>query len=168
MQREGVNSLSLKENVQNWLKTAMADPLVQKLSKNSHLTAAQLETLLIDVLASNLSLQPLKYEEKAKLRVMKAAISRGSFNRTLRQAKQNVIKSIYTIILLGYFGILDDPDLAPYIEVANRLKAYTNAYRDLLADDGGRKEQAHFIQILREELQAMFEQLSRPWISRKT
>lgn len=168
MQREGVDTLSLKENVQNWLKTAMADPLVQTLAKNSQLTAAQLETLLIDVLASNLSLQPLKYEEKAKLRLMKAEISRGSFNRTLRQAKQNVIKSIYTVILLGYFGILDNPDLAPYIEVANRLKAYTNAYRDLLADDGGRKEQIHVIQILREEVQAMFEQLSRPWTSRKT
>ena len=160
--------MTLKENVQNWLKTAMKDPLVQTLSKNSHLTAAQLETLLIDVLAANLSLQPLTYEEKAKLRVIKAAISRGSFNRTLRQAKQNIIKSIYTVILLGYFGILDDPDLAPYIEVANRLKAYTNAYKDLLANHAETKEQVQVIHILREELQAMFEQLSRPWISHKT
>lgn len=146
----------------------MTDPLVKTLSKNSHLTATQLETLLIDVLAVNLSLQPLKYEEKAKLRPMKAAISRGSFNRTLRQAKQNIIKSIYTVILLGYFGILDDPNLTPYIEVANRLKAYTKAYRDLLSNHEGAKEQVQVIQILREELQAMFNQLSQPWISHRT
>ncbi len=160
--------MTLKENVQNWLKTAMKDPLVQTLSKTSHLTAAQLETLLIDVLAANVSSQPLTYEEKAKLRVIKAEISRGSFNRTLRQAKQNIIKSIYTVILLGYFGILDEPDLTPYIELANRLKAYTNAYKDLLADHVEAKEQVQVIHILREELQAMFEQLSRPWISHKT
>ncbi|MCW4052620.1 MAG: hypothetical protein NWE78_05365 [Candidatus Bathyarchaeota archaeon] len=160
--------MNFREEVQNWLKTAKEDPLVTILSKNSHLTATQLETLLIDVLAANLSLQPLKYEEKAKLRSMKAAVSRGSFNRTLRQAKQNIIKSIYTILLLGYFGILDDPDLAPYIEVANRLKTYTKAYRDLLANHVESKEQLQVIQILREELQSMFDQLSRPWVSHRT
>ena len=76
--------MSFKKIVQNWLKRSLEDPIVKILSKNSNLTKTQLETLLIDVLAENIALKPLKYEEKAKLRQTKVAISRGSFNRTLR------------------------------------------------------------------------------------
>jgi hypothetical protein len=159
--------LILKKNVQNWLNTSMADPLAKTLAKNSHLTGIQLETLLIDVLSANLASKPLLYSEKAKFRLTKAEISRGSFNRTLRQAKQNIIKSIYTILLLGYFGILDTPELAPYLEISNKLKSYTDAYKNLLNNHEGSKEQIHVIQMLREELQAMFNQISKPWTSRK-
>jgi len=145
----------------------MADPLVKTLANNSHLTATQLETLLIDVLAANLASKPLLYSEKAKLRQTKTEISRGSFNRTLRQAKQNIIKSIYTILLLGYFGIFDTPELSPYLEVANKLKSYVDAYKNLINNHEGSKEQIQVIQMLREELQTMFSQISKPWTSTK-
>ena len=96
--------MKLKKSVQSWLIRSLNDPIVQILAKNSHLTTTQLETLLIDVLSDNIARKPLKYDEKARLRLTKAKISRGSFNRTLKQSKENVIKSIYTVLLLGYLG----------------------------------------------------------------
>ncbi len=157
--------MSFKKSVQNWLRSSLEDPLAKTLAKNSNLTKTQLETLLIDALSENLASKQLKYEEKAKLRQTKAAISRGSFNRTLRQAKKNIIQSIYTILLLGYFGILEDTSLTPYLEVANKLKAYTEAYRDLIGNYEGAKEQLQVINMLREELETMLDQLSKPWTS---
>ncbi|UCE96839.1 MAG: hypothetical protein JSV51_04435 [Candidatus Bathyarchaeota archaeon] len=157
--------MSLKKNVQNWLRRSLEDPIAKTLAKNSHLTATQLETLLIDALSDNLASKSLKYEEKAKLRKTKAAISRGSFNRTLRQAKRNIIKSIYTVLLLGYFGILENASLDPYLEAANRLNAYTKAHRDILKNNRITKEQLQIVSMLREELKAMFDQLSHPWAS---
>lgn len=158
--------LSFKKNVQNWLKRSLDDPLVKILAKNSSLTRTQLETLLIDVLADNFAAKTLRYEEKARLRKTKAAVSRGSFNRTLRQAKRNITQSIYTILLLGYFGILEDASLAPYLEIANKLKAYTEAYRGLLDNREGAKEQLKVIDMLRKELETTLNQLSKPWSSK--
>lgn len=158
--------MSLKNNVQNWIKRSLDDPIAEMLSRNSNLTKTQLETLLIDVLAENLASKELKYEEKARLRQTKEAISRGSFNRTLKQAKKNTIQSIYTILLLGYFSILEDTTLTPYLEVANKLKEYREAYKDLLSNSEGAKEQLQVISILREELETMLNKLSRPWTSR--
>ena len=157
--------MQLQKNVQNWLKNSLEDPIAKILSKSSNLTKIQLETLLIDVLAENLALKRLKYEEKARFRQTKAVISRGSFNRTLKQAKKNVIQSIYTVLLLGYFGILEDASLTPYLEVANKLKTYREAYRDLINAPDGANEQLQIINMLRKELQTMFDQLSKPWTS---
>ncbi|MFQ6067931.1 MAG: hypothetical protein ACE5KD_00140 [Candidatus Bathyarchaeia archaeon] len=157
--------MSFKKNVRNWIKRSLEDSLVKILAKNSNLTRIQLETLLIDVLAENLASKSLKYEEKAKLRLTKAAISRGSFNRTLRQAKRNIIQSIYTILLLGYLGILEDTSLTPYLEIANKLKAYTTAYRDLVYNHERAEEQKKVINMLREELETMLNQLSKTWPS---
>lgn len=160
--------MSFEKNVQNWLKRAFADPTAQILMKNSHLTRTQLETLLIDVLAANLASKRLIYEEKAKLRQTKATVSRGSFNRTLRQAKRNITRSIYTILLLGYFGILENASLTPFIEVSNKLKAYTKAYREALGNTrtGASEEQLQVLNMMREDLEIMLDQLSKPWISR--
>ncbi|UCH31449.1 MAG: hypothetical protein JSV05_08125 [Candidatus Bathyarchaeota archaeon] len=157
--------MSLKKNVQNWIKRSLEDPMAKILSKNSNLTSIQLETLLIDVLAENLASKQLKYQEKAILRQTKGRISRGSFNRTLRQAKRNVIQSIYTLLLLGYFGILEDVSLMPYLELANKLKTYTQAYRDLLGNQEGAKEQMQVIKMLRSELEMMLNQRAKPWVS---
>jgi hypothetical protein len=150
--------LRLKEEAQKWLIHSLGDPIVKILSKNSSLTKTQLETLLIDVLADNMSGKSLKYDEKARLRL--SAVSRGAFNRTLRQARWNVIQSIYTILLLGYLGVFEDTRLDPYLEVANKLQAYMKAHRGL-----GKKatdEHLRIISMLREELKMSLEQLSKP------
>ena len=151
--------MRLKEGAQKWLKHSLSDPIAKILAKNSNLTKTQLETLLIDILSENISGKSLKYDEKARLRL--SAVSRGAFNRTLRQARWNVIQSIYTIFLLGYLGVFEDTRLDPYLEVANKLRSYMKAHRDLL----GKKatdEHLRIINMLQKELKTSLEQLSKP------
>jgi hypothetical protein len=147
------------ENTQKWMKYLFTDPLVKILSKNSHLTKIQLETLLIDVLAENIADKSLKYDEKAKIRFL--AVSRGAFNRSLRQARKNVIQSVYTILLLGYIGILEDTSLEPYIKVANKLQAYIKTQRKL-AKKAPKEEHLRSIALLHEELKKSLEELTKP------
>jgi hypothetical protein len=158
----GEITLKLKEGVQTWLNGALNDPVVKILAKNSQLTKTQLETLLIDVLAENISGKQLKYDEKAKLRLTKAKISRGSFNRTLKQSKENVVKSIYTVLLLGYLGVFESTTLDPYLEIANKLSEYVEAYKDLPDKGNEMKQQLAMIEIVREELETSLKRLSSP------
>jgi hypothetical protein len=152
--------VKLKENVQTWLTRALGDPMVKILSKGSHLTKTQLETLLIDVLSENISGKTLKYHEKARFRLTRSQISRGAFNRTLRQAKENVTKAIYTVLLLGYLGIFESTTLDPYLEVANKLQDYVEAYTEAI----NKNESDHLkaINTMREELETSLKQLSNP------
>lgn len=152
--------MSLKGKVQLWLKTSLEDPIVKILLKNSHLTKTQLETLLIDILAENICLKKLKFEEKARLRLNKSNISRGAFNRTLKQAEENIIKSIYTVLLLGYLGIFESATLDPYIEVANKLNEYVEARKNFSNVKDQLGESLKILNMLREELQGSLKQLS--------
>lgn len=152
--------MKLKESVQIWLTGALNDPIAKILSKNSQLTKTQLETLLIDVLAENIAGKPLKYDEKAKLRLTKAKISRGAFNRTLKQSKENVIKSIYTVLLLGYLGIFESTTLDPYLEIANKLNEYLEAHKNIPEKGNELKDHLRVIEIIREELETSLKRLS--------
>ena len=152
--------MKLKDSVQSWLTSSINDPIVKIIAASSHLTRTQLETLLIDVLAENMAGKPLKYDEKANLRLTKATITRGSFNRTLKQAKENVTKSIYTVILLGYLGIFESTTLDPYLEIANKLHAYLEAYKDIPNEENDMNERARVIDLLRKELEMSLKQLS--------
>lgn len=154
--------MNFKENVQKWLTQSINDPITKILAKNSNITKTQLETLLIDILANNMAEKSLKTEEKAKLRLLKAGVSRGSFNRTLRQAKRNIIQSLYTILLLGYLGVFEDPRLDPYLEVANKLQTYMSAYKDMMGGEEIIDEHLRIVNMLREELETSLERLSKP------
>jgi len=154
--------LKLKEGVQSWLTSSLNDPIVKILAKKSHLTKTQLETLLIDVLAENTAGKSLKYDEKARLRLTKAKISRGAFNRTLMQAKENVIKAIYTVLLLGYLGVFESTTLDPYLEIANKLQEYMDAYKSIPNKSEELNEHLKVIEMIREELETSLKQLSNP------
>lgn len=149
----------MKEKTQNWLNYSLSDPLVKTLSKNSNLTKIQLETLLIDVLAENITDKSLKYDEKADLRIL--SVTRGAFNRSLRQARKNVTQSIYTILLLGYLGILEEISLEPYLEAANKLKMYINTQRELVKKKP-KEEHIRIVAQLHEELKNSLDELSHP------
>lgn len=151
---------SLKNDVRRWLLGIFRDPIVEILLKNSQLTKTQLETLLIDLLAEKISGKKIVYEEKAKMRLIKSGVSRGSFNRTLAQARGNVIKSIYTVILLGYLGILDTPNLEPYIEIANRIRDYMEAYQAFWKEKQT-KEYLKVLQMLQQSLEHELLNLSK-------
>jgi hypothetical protein len=158
--------MNLKQDIDLWLKASLSDPVATLLAKNSHLTRTQLETLAIDILAENFSGKRLKYDEKATLRLTKAKISRGSFNRTLKQAKENVIKSIYTILLLGYLGVFDNTTLDPYLEIANKLHTYLDAYKSIPKDGEELDNYAKLIGTIRDQLESQLTELSSP--SRRT
>jgi len=150
---------TLKKQTRKWIEPLLNDSILKILLKNSNLTKTQLETFLIEVLAENLSEKPLKYDEKAQLRLTRPSVTRGSFNRTLKQAKRNIIKAIYTIILLGYLRIFESPSLAPYIEVANKLETYVKAYKEALEEEK-EPEYARILNLLREEIESTLENLS--------
>jgi hypothetical protein len=154
--------LKLKDSVQTWLNGAINDPIVKILAKNSQLTKTQLETLLIDILAENIAGKQLNYDEKAGLRLTKAKLSRGSFNRTLRQSKENVIKSIYTVLLLGYLGVFETTTLDPYVEISNKLKEYVETHENMPDSYDEAKDHLKVIEIIREELETSLKQLSSP------
>jgi hypothetical protein len=158
----GDMKMKLKDSVQLWLNSALNDPVVKILAKNSQLTKTQLETLLIDVLADSIAGKPLKYDEKANLRLTKAKLSRGAFNRTLKQSKDNVIKSIYTVLLLGYLGVFETTTLDPYLELANKLKEYMQAHENLPNSLEGVEEHLKVIEIIRQELETSLKRLSSP------
>ena len=154
--------MKLKESVQSWLISSLDDPIVKILAKSSQLTTTQLETLLIDILSENIARKPLKYDEKARLRLTKAKISRGAFNRTLKQAKGNIVKAIYTVLLLGYLGIFESTTLDPYLEIANKLQKYVEAYKNIPNKSGELNEHLKVIKMIREELETSLKQLSNP------
>jgi hypothetical protein len=150
--------LSLKETVQNWLQTQLEDPITKILTKGSTLTVTQLETLLIDVLAENIAQKHIRYEEKALFRRKSEKVSRGAFNRTLSQAKKNIRSSIYTILLLGYLGILNHDSLIHYQEVSNALQSYMKGVKQLAESQNGSEgldKQAQIVDLLRKEFEKM-------------
>lgn len=153
--------MKLKEKVQSWLIKVLKDPIVNILYKNSHITKIQLETLLIDLLSENISGKSLNYEEKARMRLRKSKISRGSFNRTLKQAKNNAVKSIYTILLLGYLGLFESATLRPYLQIANKLSEYMEAYENVPDKEGKSKEQLKVIKTIQKELESTLKKFSK-------
>ena len=78
--------------VQKWIKGVINDPLGKTLLINSQFTEIQLETLLIDVFAERVLEKKISYSYKVKMRLADKKISRGAFNRTLHQARSNMIK----------------------------------------------------------------------------
>jgi len=163
-----VKRLSSRDTVRKWLSGSISDPIIKILANNSHLTRTQLETLLIDFLAPNVAGKALTNEEKALFRLTKAGITRGAFNHTLKQARRNIIESIYTILLLGYLGVFEDTRLDPYLEVSNKLKQYVSAYKGALSGNDFAAEHLRIATMLREELETTLAKLSSPRALSKT
>ena len=89
----------------------------------SQLTMPQLETLLTDSLTTSAI---IKKSQKRMCRPSKTRISRGAYNRTLIQAQNNVIRSIFTILLLAYVELFDNASLQPFLELSDTINSYVN------------------------------------------
>jgi hypothetical protein len=109
--------LEVRESVRNLIR----DPVTKTLLANSQLTTSQLETLLADYLSTT---GELKKSQKRMYRPSKTRISRGAYNRALIQAQNNVIRSIYTILLLGYLELFDNASLQPFLELSDTVNTY--------------------------------------------
>jgi hypothetical protein len=101
------------------IRGQLRDAVTRLLLSNSQLTPTQLETLLADSLPSD-----AKKGRRPLFRPSKTRISRGSYNRTLFQAQNNVIRSIYTVLLLGYVGLFDTAALQPFLELSDTIQSY--------------------------------------------
>jgi len=91
--------------------------VLKSLLKLSYLTEPQLEVLLIELGSANLG-RKMTIREKARIR----GVSKGAYARTMRQAIDNIKRSIYTLFLLRYLGVLGDEAVSAIIEAADLLK----------------------------------------------
>ncbi|MFX1485907.1 MAG: hypothetical protein ACFFBS_02170 [Promethearchaeota archaeon] len=169
--------------VQYWIKRQLRDPITKILLPKSSLTEIQLNTLLLDLMTDSISHRKLTYREKATLRRLKVeaknegkktkrkvvstadGVSRGAFNRVLRQARRNVIRSVYTIILLGYLGIFEEPKLQPYLVLAKELREYVKTYEEVWNKHQKRKTKKSEMELLRtfqEHIKELVQKLGDP------
>jgi len=130
------------------LRNLLHDQVTKVLQANSQLTLTQLETLLADSIATG---EDVKRTQKRLYRPIGAKITRGSYNRTLIQAQNNVIRSIYTVLLLGYLGLFDTASLQPFIELADTIESYVQERRV----SKGRDSTRHLEERLQEFIAAL-------------
>lgn len=109
-------------NYQNIINKAYRDPITALLLKNSNLSGTQFETFIIDMLIDIMSEKKVPFDEKILFRRNK--VSRGSFSRSLAQARGNVISSIFTIVLLSYVGVFNARVFDEYQFLAEKLQEY--------------------------------------------
>jgi hypothetical protein len=113
----------------------LRDRIMSALLQRSNLTKVQFETLLVDQLGPDMANKRLTRSDMAQLRRDQNGISRGSFNRTLRQARENVVEAIHTVLLLGYSGLTESPSIAPFLEASERLKGQTSQLKEAVQHD---------------------------------
>ncbi|MHA2057170.1 MAG: hypothetical protein ACW979_06070 [Candidatus Thorarchaeota archaeon] len=117
-------------------RQVLKEPILKKLQEGSVLSEAQMETLLIDLVVEDSYGAHITYEDKATHRSKRGTrsrgVSRGAFNRTLKQARRNLSRCLYTMLLLAYLGLFELTIFRPFEEVAARIGDYRKI-RDILA-----------------------------------
>lgn len=139
------------------MKVFLDDPIIEKLLKRSNVTKSQFETLLIDQLGHDMANKRLTRNEMAQIVHRRGGISRGALNRTLRQARKNISEAIHTILLLGYGGLFESPNLAPFVEASERLRSQTAELRESQTYD--EKVYRSTVETLLEDLEEAFQAL---------
>jgi len=99
------------------------DPIFKYLLERSSLTQAQLDTYLIDCITTN---KKVNLKEKTAMRDRKN-VSGGAFIRTLRQAQINLKRTVYTLILFQYLGLLEERAINKLLQVGNILRSAEGA-----------------------------------------
>ncbi|NHJ39199.1 MAG: hypothetical protein FK731_04140 [Asgard group archaeon] len=83
----------------------------------SNLTKTQLETLVIDIIVDEID-PDLSYLERAKIR----GVTKRSFYGTLEQARLNLIRAIFTMMIAAVLNIIDSPRLADFNELSQNFR----------------------------------------------
>ncbi|MHC1585962.1 MAG: hypothetical protein ACXQTV_00260 [Candidatus Hecatellaceae archaeon] len=73
----------------------------------------------------------------------------------MRQARRNIIRSIYTLILLQYVGLIELSTIKKYLELSEKLKDYLEALKS-------REIEATTLEALKEELKSLLSELAEP------
>ncbi len=99
----------IKEKIEN-------DKVAKFLVQNSSLSLIQADTYLIErvLFDKNLDLKTSKRDAKK--------VSKGSYLRTLKQARNNLEKAIYTLILAEYMNFINIGSIEKIIQVSKLLQ----------------------------------------------
>ena len=133
------------KDLEKTIERTFKDPIAVILLKNSNLTKTQYESLIINYITDYLTDKELNYQNKALLRSKK--VSRGSFSRSLGQARANIISAIYTVLLLMYVGIFETEPFDEYRILSEKLSEYLKIIQT--ADD---RFSAQLLQRIENEL----------------
>ncbi|MBS7248884.1 MAG: hypothetical protein KIH04_11500 [Candidatus Freyarchaeota archaeon] len=117
-----------ENHVKNILRKLLEDPVVSLLLDRSCITKQQFSALIVDIISDNIADRNLTYEDKAYC--MLKPISKGAYNRILIQARRNITKAFFTILLLSYIGLLDDSQIAKLIELGEKLRSILEMHRE--------------------------------------
>ena len=151
----------------------LKDPITKALLKDSSLTQIQLETLLLNFHLDDLQGKPVKYAIKSKLRHYRSqtrsnppksrhGVSRGAFRRVLGQAGTNIIKSIYTLMLLAYTGLMQSPSLQPYVQLSDMIESYLQEIQHIPSSQKTKESRQH-LRILEKRLLGMIDEYTDPF-----
>jgi len=109
------------------LEAIRSDPIATFLLRKSNLTEVQLDTLLASEEIGNMDF-------KRGLRE-KGRVSKGAFARTLKQTRDNVEASVYTIFLLAYLDLVRPENIGQFVrntKMLGELKSAKPQTDDLL------------------------------------
>ncbi len=159
-QEDGVSIKRLASSAHQVLK----EPILKALLDQSVLTPVQLETLLIDLVVEGEYGDHIPYDDKATFRSRsgsrKGGVTRGSFNRTLRQARRNVTRCFYTMLLLAYLGLFDLTLFRPFEEIASRIGDYRRVREVLSGKATLSKEDMESYRLVEETILSALEELT--------
>jgi hypothetical protein len=115
-----------------FIRKLLQDPVTKSLAYGSQLTLAQVETLLA---ASFSDENGVKKSDRRLCCPSRNHISRGAYNRSLLQAQNNIIRAIYTVLLLGYVGLFSSSALQPFLELSDTIQGFIEARQATSSED---------------------------------
>jgi predicted DNA-binding protein (UPF0251 family) len=146
----------------------MNEPILRTLLDRSLLTKPQLETLLIDLVIEDQFGEHVPYEDKATIRTKSGSratgVSRGSFNRTLKQARRNVTRCLHTMLLLAYLGFFDFSVFRPFEEIATKIGDYRRIREVLSGREGLSNEDVESYRAAERTINDALDKLASPLI----
>jgi hypothetical protein len=82
----------------------------------TNLTKIQLETLVVDLVTDEINPE-IGYLERGEIR----SVTKRSFYRTLEQARLNLIRAMFTIMIAAVLNIIDSPRLSDFNELSQNF-----------------------------------------------
>lgn len=145
-------------------RQVLQEPILKTLQKGSVLSQTQLETLLIDLVIEDNYGAHITYDDKASIRsragTKAKGVSRGAFNRTLKQARRNVTRCFYTMLLLTYLGLFEVTIFRPFEEVAARIGDYRRIREILAGKSELAQEDLESVKVTERTILSLLENLS--------
>jgi len=145
-------------------RQVLQEPILKILQRGSVLSQTQLETLLIDLVIEDNYGAHITYEDKASIRsragTKTKGVSRGAFNRTLKQARRNVTRCFYTMLLLTYLGLFELTIFRPFEEVAARIGDYRRIREILAGKSELTQEDLESVKVTERTIVSLLEDLS--------